>query len=132
MFHRLASVLLGCRYQPWPCRAVPEPVAQPLCALPPYPPPGTHRSLMDGWCRSRPNPEETDETDTGIGLCSFRFNTFKKTGVGEVVSSTLQLHLALAFSTLYTRKGASDEHLECANTPTQTEALSSDHQESCI
>lgn len=43
-------------YKPWPCRAVPEPVVLPLCALPPYPPPGTHRSLMDGWYRSRPNP----------------------------------------------------------------------------
>lgn len=47
---------------PWPSRAVPEPAALPLVALPPYPPPGKHRSLMDGWCRSPPNPAEQRET----------------------------------------------------------------------
>lgn len=59
--HRLFHVISvfvkqSCGYKPWPCQAAPEPVVLPLCALPPYPPPGTHRSLMDGWYRSRPNP----------------------------------------------------------------------------
>lgn len=57
-------VLLGGGYQPWPCRAALEPAALPLCALPPYPPPGRHRSLMDGWCRSRPNPADTHSVVT--------------------------------------------------------------------
>ena len=56
---KVTIVRLSLGYKPWPCQAVPEPVALPLCALPPYPPQGTHRSLMDGWCRSRPNPVET-------------------------------------------------------------------------
>lgn len=116
-------VLLGGGYQPWPCRAALEPAALPLCALPPYPPPGRHRSLMDGWCRSRPNPADTHSVVTHTETSRYVFTLWQVLPVDKWWASWTQLDFLfdLALQRNVQLWGCATN--KCAKTPTQSEVL---------